>query len=192
MTKLNASGSALVYSTYLGGSGQDYATGIAVDRSGDAYVTGNTYSTNFPTTPGSLQPVMGAGQAFVSELNPAGSALVYSTYLGGSAATAYADGIAVDGSGNAYVTGWTPSGNFPTTPGAFLSGSSGGAFVAKLNATGSALVYAAQLGDGARAIGIAVDGSGNAYVTGIALVARLPDDRGGLTRPPSAPPRMPS
>ena len=86
MTKLNATGSKLVYSTYLGGSGQDYATGIAVDGSGDAYVTGDTDSTNFPTTPGSLQPVLaGAVQAFVSELNPTGSALVYSTYLGGSA-----------------------------------------------------------------------------------------------------------
>jgi hypothetical protein len=179
VTKLNPSGSALVYSTYLGGSGQDSATGIAVDKSGDAYVTGNSDSTNFPTTPGSLQPVMGAGRAFVSELNSNGSALVYSTYLGGPAATAYASGIAVDGSGNAYVTGWTPSANFPTTPGAFATGSAGGAFVAKLNATGSALVYAAQLGDG-KGSGIAVDGSGNAYVTGIAISPDFPTTAGAF------------
>ncbi len=179
VTKLNASGSALVYSTYLGGSAQDSASGITVDGSGDAYVTGNTYSTNFPTTPGSLQPVMGAGPAFVSELNPTGSALVYSTYLGGSA-TAYANGIAVDSSGNAYVTGW--SGAFPTTSGAYLSGSSGGAFVAKLNAKGSAMVYAAGLGGSAggdRGYRIAVDTKGDAYVTGIASSPDFPTTPGG-------------
>ena len=179
VAKLNATGSKLIYSTYLGGSGDDVATGIAVDSSGDAYVTGNTYSTNFPTTSGSLQPVVGAGLAFVSELNPTGSALVYSTYLGGSAATAYADGIAVDGSGNAYVTGYTPSGDFPTTAAAFVSGSAGGVFVAKLNAAGSALVYAAQVGDG-KASGIAVDSSGNAYVTGIALSPGFPTTAGAF------------
>ncbi len=178
VTKLNPSGSALVYSTYLGGSGQDSASGIAVDGSGDVYVTGDTVSTNFPTTPGSSQPVMGAQEAFVSELNPAGSALVYSTYLGGMAES-FANGIAVDRSGNAYVTGWTPSGNFPTTPGAFTSGSSGGAFVAKLNATGSALVYAAQLADG-KGSSIAVDGSGNAYVTGIATAPDFPTTAGAF------------
>ena len=174
VTKLNAAGSKLVYSTYLGGSGQDYTTGIAVDGLGDAYVTGYTASTNFPTTPGALQTTLGAGSAFVTELNPAGSALVYSTYLRG----AYAHGIAVDGSGNAYVTGF---GGFPTTPGAYLSGSQGGAFVAKLNATGSALVYVAQLGgssgndDGYR---IAVDASGNAYVMGVALSPDFPTTPG--------------
>ena len=178
VTKLNPSGSALVYSTYLGGSGQDYATGIAVDGSGDVYVTGDTVSTNFPTTPGSLQPVMGAEEAFVSELNPTGSALVYSTYLGGSAES-FANGIAVDRSGNAYVTGWSPSATFPTTPGAFRSGSSGGAFVAKLNATGSALVYAAQLADG-KGSSIAVDGSGNTYVTGIATSPAFPTTAGAF------------
>jgi hypothetical protein len=178
VTKLNASGSALVYSTYLGGTGPDSATGIALDGSGDAYVTGDTVSNNFPTTPGSSQPVKGAEEGFVSELNPNGSALVYSTYLGGSAET-YANGIAVDRSGNAYVTGWTPSGNFPTTPGAFATGSAGGAFVAKLNARGSALIYAAQLADG-KGSSIAVDGSGNAYVTGIAVAPDFPTTTGAF------------
>ena len=116
VTKLNASGSALVYSTYLGGSGQDSATGIAVDSSGDAYVTGNTYSTNFPTTPGSLQPVMGAGQALRVrvESHRVGSGLFD---LPRRQRQDEAYGIAVDGSGNAYVTGsrihWTSQ---PRTP----------------------------------------------------------------------------
>ena len=178
VTKLNAAGSKLVYSTYLGGSGQDYTTGIAVDGSGDAYVTGYTASTNFPTTPGALRTTLGAPSAFVTELNPAGSALVYSTYLGGSAGTVYAHGIAVDSSGNAYVTGF---GGFPTTPGAYLSGSQGGAFVAKLNPTGSALVYAAQLGGSGgfdNGYRIAVDGSGNAYVMGVALSPDFPTTPG--------------
>jgi hypothetical protein len=181
VTKLNASGSALVYSTYLGGSAQDYATGIAVDRSGDAYVTGVTSpsSTNFPTTPGSLQQVVSSGyQTFVTALNPAGSALIYSTILGGATEN-LGNGIALDGSGNAYVTGWSPGLNFRTTPGAVLTGSAGGAFVAKLNATGSALVYAAQLGDG-KGSSIAVDGSGNAYVTGIAVAPDFPTTAGAF------------
>ena len=102
-------GSALVYSTYLGGSGADGGNGIAVDSSGNAYVTGSTNSTNFPTM-NPLQPAIGgSGQnAFVTKLNPSGSSLVYSTYLGGSGnAGDGGTGIAVDSSGNAYVTGAT-------------------------------------------------------------------------------------
>jgi hypothetical protein len=187
VTKLNATGSKLVYSTYLGGSGQDYANGIAVDSSGDAYVTGTSSSANFPTTPGSLQPVLAGGgpQAFVTALNPAGSALIYSTFLGGTAGT-FGNGIAVDGSRNAYVTGVSYN-NFPTTPGAFLTGSEGGAFVAKLNATGSALVYAAQLSGSNttspdKGYRIAVDGSGNAYVMGLTLSSDFPTTPGGYQR----------
>ena len=105
MTKINASGSALVYSTYLGGSGIDVGQGIAVDSSGNAYVIGGTNSTDFPTT-NPLQPRYGGGEddAFVTKINPTGSALVYSTYLGGSGIDESL-GIAVDSSGNAYVTG---------------------------------------------------------------------------------------
>ena len=85
MTKLNAAGTALVYSTYLGGSGDDFGTGIAVDAAGNAYVTGLHPSGNFPTTPGAFQTTFGGGpDAFVTKLNTAGTALVYSTYLGGS------------------------------------------------------------------------------------------------------------
>ena len=188
VTKLNAAGSKLVYSTYLGGSGQDYANGIVVDGAGDAYVTGTSSSTDFPTTPGSLQPVHsqeGGPQAFVTALNPAGSALIYSTFLGGPAGT-FGNGIAVDGSHNAYVTGVSYN-NFPTTPGAFLTGSEGGAFVAKLNATGSALVYAAQLSGSNttspdKGYRIAVDGSGNAYVMGLTLSSDFPTTPGGYQR----------
>jgi hypothetical protein len=116
-----------VYSTYLGGGSTgvfgDSASGIAVDAGGNAYVTGSTTSTNFPTTAGAFQTTFASGDnvnpdAFVTKLNPTGSALVYSTYLGGGS---FDDGtgIAVDGPGNAYVRGATHSRNYPTTAGAF-------------------------------------------------------------------------
>jgi hypothetical protein len=180
VTKFNPAGSALVYSTYLGGSqvldcdcgDGDDGNGIAVDSSGDAYVTGGTISTNFPVTPSAFQTTLRGeyGNAFVTEINPTGWALVYSTYLGGS----YYDeayGTAVDSLGNAYVTGRTASTNFPVTPGAFQTTYGGGynAFVTKLNTTGSALVYSTYLGGSSgddEAYGTAVDSSGNAYVTG--------------------------
>jgi hypothetical protein len=178
VTEINPTGSALVYSTYVGGSGQDDGNGIAVDSSGNAYITGYTISTNFPTTPGAFQTACGScyfengtwiGTAFVTEISPTGSALAYSTYLGGSGAN-NGIGIAVESSGNAYVSGSTNSSDFPTTPGAFQTTFEGSykAFVTKINATGSALIYSTYLGgssyDGGS--GIAVDGEGNSYVTG--------------------------
>jgi beta-propeller repeat-containing protein len=179
VAKINPAGSALVYSTYLGGSGNDFGFGIAVDGSGNAYVTGQTTSVNFPTF-NPLQASNGGGpfgDAFVIKLNPAGSALVYATYLGGSGDEA-GNGIAVDGRGNAYVTGLTSSANFPAANP--LQGGYGGgledAFVTKINAAGSALVYSTYLGGSGRDIGnrIAVDGSGNAYVTGETSSANFP------------------
>jgi pimeloyl-ACP methyl ester carboxylesterase len=168
VTELNATGSALVYSTYLGGSGGDYGEGIAVDAAGNAYVTGHTYSWNFPTVSPFQAALAGNFDVFVTKLNASGSALVYSTYLGGSDGEA-ARGIAVDASGNAYVAGYTSSGNFPTAS-PLQPANAGGydAFVAKLNATGSGLVYSTYLGGAGHdeANGIAVDNSGNAYVTG--------------------------
>jgi hypothetical protein len=170
VAKLNPTGSALIYSTYLGGSGEDYGSGIAVDSSGSAYVTGYTYSTNFPTM-NPLQPTNGGfccSNAFVAKLNPTGSALVYSTYLGGSGGDG-GQGIAVDSSGNAYVTGYTESTNFPTAnPLQPVCGGDYDAFVAEINATGSALVYSTYLGGSGDdyGSGIAVDNSGNVYVTG--------------------------
>ena len=199
VSKLNAAGSAFVYSTYIGGSDNAGATGgngIAVDASGNAYVAGETYSSNFPTTPGAFQTTpfqFGAGHAFVSKLNAAGSALVYSTYLSGNFVDS-ASGIAVDASGNAYIAGMTGSSNFPTTPGAFqttLLGPYGNAFVTKLSATGSELVYSTYLGGsdcpgdhvagcGDGGTGVAVDASGNAYVTGATHSSDFPTTPGAL------------
>ncbi len=168
VTKLNVSGSALIYSTYLGGSAFDFGQGIAVDSSGNAYVTGETSSTNFPTA-NAIQTRFGGANtdAFVAKLNAAGSALVYSTYLGGNGQD-YGTGIAVDSSGNAYVTGETLSTDFPTANAFQASFGAGKAFVTKFNAAGSALVYSTYLGgsSGDRGQGIAVDSSGNAFVTG--------------------------
>src|SRR5712691_5358261 len=126
-----AAGSALVYSTYLGGSSLDEGHAIAVDASGSAYFTGVTGSSNFPTTPGAFQTTYGGhGNAFVGKLNTSGSALIYSTYLGGRGeATAGYDsgfGVAADSTGNTYVTGFTNSSNFPTTVGAFQTTLGGG------------------------------------------------------------------
>ncbi|PYR77119.1 MAG: hypothetical protein DMF87_16810, partial [Acidobacteria bacterium] len=166
VTKLDATGSALVYSTYLGGSDQDYGNGIAVDAVGSAYVTGNTSSADFPTTLGAFAPYFYRPGAFVTKLDPAGAALVYSTYLGSDAD---AEDIAVDGGGNAYVTG-SAGDYFPTTIGAFdpLSNGYRDAFVTKLDAAGAALVYSTYLGgsDFDSASGIAIDANGSAYVTG--------------------------
>ena len=174
---LNPAGTALVYSTYLGGSGLDVAYGIAVNSSGNAYATGRTDSTDFPTTPGAYQTTdPSATAAFVAQVNASGSSLVYGTYLGGDIATRGL-GIAVDGSGNAYVTGVTASTNFATV-GAYQTVNAGGndAFVAKLNATGSARLYATYLGGSGddSGLGIAVDGSGNADVTGVTASTNLP------------------
>ena len=175
---------ALFYSTYLGGSNDDVGFGIAVDTVGNAYVTGFTDSTNFPTTTGAFQPVFGGTfDAFVTKLNPTGSGLVYSTYLGGGG-TDVSRGIAVDTLGNAYVTGATSSSNFPTTPGAFQTAFGGvfDAFVTKLNPTGSMLVYSTYLGgsnddDGG---GLAIDTVGNAYVTGRTASSNFPTTAGAF------------
>ena len=156
-------------------------SGIALDSSGNAYVTGGTDSANFPTTAGAFQRTKGAGQSedvFVTKINPQGSALVYSTYLGSSEPEG-GFGIAVDGSGSAYVTGITISPTFPTTPGAFqatYAGGEGDAFVTKLNPEGSALAYSTFLGGTSVDLGfrIAVDSSGNAFLTGVTVSTNFP------------------
>src|SRR5258708_20355446 len=118
--------------------------GIALDADRSAYVTGQTDSPNFPTTIGAFQTTFAGGDAFVMKVDPTGSALVYSTYLGGSGAD-WGNGIAVDSGGNAYVTGITFSTDFPTTAGAFQSAVSGGAFVTKLDPAGSPLLSSTSL-----------------------------------------------
>lgn len=168
VTKLSRSGD-LVYSTYLGGSSDDIGTFIAVDPIGNAYITGQTFSTDFPTK-NALQPAnAGGSDAFITKLNPSGSELVYSTYLGGSGNDDEAYGIAIDQFRNAYVSGYTNSGDFPTKN-ALQPYPAGGydAFVTKLNSSGSALVYSTYLGGSSDENGleVAVDRLGNVYLTG--------------------------
>lgn len=194
VSKFNPSGTALLYSTFLGGNAipdtlhlqGDYVHGLAVDSAGNAYVTGWTYSSNFPVTKGAFQSINQAASfelanGFVTKLNPAGTALVYSTYLGGDLITE-PNAIAIDSSGNAYISGLTFCTNFPTTPGAYQTinrsaGVSGfNAFVTKVNPTGTGLVFSTYLGgnnDYGTSIGglywtnpIALDKSGNVYVAG--------------------------
>lgn len=176
VAKLSAAG-GLVYCTYLGGSWDDRAFGIAVDAGGSAFVTGWTYSPNFPVTSGTLQRRLGGGRdAFAAKLNPAGNTLAYSTYLGGSG-NDNGNGIAIDGAGNAYLAGDTYSGSFPLLY-AFQGSRGGGqdAFVSKLNPSASALVWSTYLGGSGedRANAIAVGASGNAYVTGGTASANFP------------------
>jgi hypothetical protein len=179
VTKLNSTGSTLVFSTYLGGSDWDEARSVAEDPSGNVYVTGETSSTNFPLL-NPLQPAFGGGlsDAFVTKISSPGSQLIYSTYLGGEQ-TFGGDigfGIAADASGNAYVTGDTTAMDFPVAN-AFQPTNHGGeseAFVSKINPSGSAFVYSTYLGGGQAAGGsgadtgyaITADASGNAYITG--------------------------
>ncbi len=197
VTKLNATGNALVYATYLGGSSTDFANGIAVDTQGNAYITGGTNSINFPTMNPFQAALDSGGHAFVTKLNATGDALVYSTYLRATAnpdprgdfgsETGY--GIAVDTQGNAYVTGSTTSSNFPTVNpfqairGGASTDRSQDAFVTKFNAAGNALVYSTYLGGsnpggtgtGVDAgYGISVDAQGNAYVTGVTKSTNFP------------------
>ncbi len=177
----------LVYSSYLGGGEKygDNGNAIAVDQAGHAYVTGSSFYSNFPITPGVFQSKSQSRgpfdtTAFVTELNPSGSGLVYSTYLSGIGNETVGLGIALDAAGNAYVTGRTTSNDFPTTPGAF-GATGGGVFVTKLNPTGSDLVYStlfgAQTGEGNA---IAVDPGGNAYVTGSISTKGFPTTPGAF------------
>jgi len=162
----------LVYSTFLGGNGRDVGSAIAVDSSGNAYVTGETCSSDFPTV-NALYPDSIGYDAFIFKLSPDGSQAVYSTYLGGGN-TDGGYGIAVDGAGNAYVTGYTSSNSFPTVNALYpdYQGGVSDAFIFKLSPDGSQAVYSTYLGGsdgygyGDHGSDIAVDGAGNAYVTG--------------------------
>jgi hypothetical protein len=173
VTKLNAAGSALSYSTFVGGdAGREEAADIAIDANGSAYVTGYTVAPDFPTTPGAFRTALAGGvDYFVTKLNATGSALTYSTYLGGTSAFEAGDAIAVDGDGHAYVAGSTTGHTFPTTPGAFRTFLlSGGATVTKFNPSGSAVLYSTYLGDGEVA-DMDVDAGGSTYMTGTAFSA---------------------
>jgi hypothetical protein len=165
--ELNPAGSALTYSTYLGGSVSDVALGVAVDSTGDVYAAGKTSSTNFPLSPTPLQAAAAGG--FLAKLKPSGagaSDLVFSTYLGGSAQD-FASAVALDSSANAFVTGQT-SGALSGTPLNSYGGGISDAFVIAVKADGSAFIYSAYLGGSDIDVGdgIAVDSAGNAYITG--------------------------
>jgi uncharacterized protein (TIGR03437 family) len=209
IAKFTSAGS-IAWLTFLGGSADDGVTGIALDRTGNIYVTGFTSSSNFPTTSGVIQPNYGGsggnyctfrlGDAFVTKLDPSGSKLIYSTYLGGNQDDGVAS-IAVDELGNAYVAGATLSPNFPTTSGVFqkaFAGSGGepgkpicngspyidfgDAFVAKLNATATQLIFSTYLGGSQddMATAIAVDSSHNVYVAGATISGNFPITAGAF------------
>ena len=191
ITKLDASGTSVVYSTYLGSANGAYADGIAVDGQGNAYVTGGA-ATGFPTTVGAYQTSnRGRYDCFVTKLNATGSALVYSTFYGGNNYDE-GDGIAVDAAGNAYVGGIAGSNDLITTGGAAQTSNGGGydGFAIKLNPSGSAVQYATYFGGGgADTVNgtIGVDSSGNAYITAQTSSFNMPQVNslmgpGGLNR----------
>jgi hypothetical protein len=197
VSKLNPTGSQLLYSTYIGGSAKDYGNGIAVDSAGDAFIVGQTFSNDFPVTPGALQTKCGgtscnSGDAFVLELNPSGTQLVYSTYLGGKSIN-QGNGIALDSAGDAYVTGYTQSTDFPTTAGVVqptcTCSQHSDLFVTELNPSGSALVYSTYYGGSLLDVAytIAVDPNNNAYVTGYTQSTDFPTTTGAYQSSLNAP-----
>jgi uncharacterized protein (TIGR03437 family) len=205
VTKLNPTGTGLVYSTFFGGAGDDCVSAIAVDPAGNVYMAGSTSTQNLATSTGALQPSYAGyqalpldveqlyGDAFVAKLNPAGSALVYLTYLGGGKNDG-ASAIAIDTSGDAYVTGFTDSADFPVAGSSplqpKLAGAGGhgpykpygDAFLALVNPAGTALLYSTFLGgsldDGSG--GVAIDGNGKVYVAGNTLSANFPTTAGAF------------
>jgi hypothetical protein len=203
VTEFNPSGTALIYSTYVGGSGNPYygdqATGIAIDSGGSAYITGQTGSTDFPVTGGAFQQISSPYSrpcGFVTKVTADGSDLVYSTYLCGTGNYNHGDsasGIAVNNNGEAYIAGTAISWDFPVTPDAFQSTNnqstgaggdyySGNAFITQLDAIGSGLVYSSYLGGrgapagggGDTGLGIALDGGGDAYIAGRTVSSNFP------------------
>jgi aldose sugar dehydrogenase len=183
VTKIDATGANLVYSTYIGGSGMDRGNAIAVDLNGNAYVVGrvDSSSLDFPTTPGSLAPTYRGGDfdAVVFKLNGQGNSLAYSTFLGGEENDS-SEGVFVDSQGDAYITGGTKSFAFPTTLGAYQGQRAGDtdAFLAKINPSGSTLLYSTYLGGSGtdRGSGVVVDSTGNAYLAGFTASADFPTE----------------
>jgi len=199
ITKLDQSGK-IVYSTYLGGNSADVANGIAVDASGNAYISGTTSSPNFPVTAGAFQasPPSNSMHAFVAKLNPSGSALVYATLVSGSGSEYSVAGIRIDAAGDAYVAGTTTSLDFPVTAGALQtiaakasdpSNTFNHGFVFKLNAAGSALIYSTYLSgsEGALPDSMTLTPAGEVLVTGSTASTDFPITKGAYqtTIPPS-------
>jgi Beta-propeller repeat len=191
VTKLSPSGDVLLYSTFLGGSASnDFSAGIAVDAAGSAYITGSTNSTDFPITPSAAQPQFAGGNdGFVTKLDPSGSTLQFSTFLGGK------DGkggsrILVDSVGNSFVSGSTRSSDFPFTasfptsppPGSRIRPLSPDVFVAKLNATGTTRLYSVLVGGDRDDFewDLDIDSSGNAFVGGATFSSNFPTTAGAF------------
>ncbi len=189
--RLNPAGSALTWSTYLGGSLSDLVNGLAIDSTGAVYVTGRTDSTDFVNTNRENLPARGGGDAYVTKLNSSGSAIVYSLLLGGFALD-IGNGIALDSTGSAFVVGESRSENFPTTEGAFQTARRGGsdAFVARVRPDGSGLIYCTYFGGEAQeaANAVAVDAAGNAFFTGQTFSSQLPVTPLAFQRSPSLTP----
>ncbi len=195
VTTLNARGSALVFSTYLGSTGTDFPNGLTIDRKGNTYVSGASDSPDFPTTAGAYQPSnAGEFDGTLTKLSPSGTALVYSTYLGGTG-TEFAEGVAVDHAGNAYVSGVTTSTDLPITDDAIQPTFAGGgdgtlcfglpcdALAMKLSPDASTLLYSTYLGgsgDDWAAGGLEVDGSRNVYVPGFTSSVDFPTTEGAF------------
>ncbi|HET7841193.1 MAG TPA: SBBP repeat-containing protein, partial [Terriglobia bacterium] len=195
VTKLSPDGASIIYSTYLGGSGQDLAAGIALDRLGEATVVGSTFSPNFPTSRGALQGAYAGGtlDAFVTRLDPTGTNVVYSTYLGGTGEDRGL-GIVVNAAGDAIVAGSTSSNDFPAVNGIQMRNAGGScgsptsptactdAFVARLDAAGTSILYSTYLGGtgGDTANAIALDSVGAVYVAGSTTSTNLPTTSASL------------
>jgi len=188
VTKLTLNGQDLVYSTYLGGAASDSGNAIAVDASGSAYVVGRADSTDFPSTTRDTLPARGAGDGFVTKMSPDGAAIVYSSLLGGFALD-LANGVAVDATGAAYVTGETRSENFPVTESAYQKERRGSAdaFVSKLAPNGATLSFSTYYGGDGLDIGraLALDRQNNVFVTGITGSVNLPVSFNGAQRSPA-------
>jgi len=170
----------MIWSTFLGGTGADYAYAIATDSSGDIYVTGYASSTDYPTTAGAYQRTKASGSdVVVTKLRSDGVTVLWSTYLGGSGATEYGHGIAVDSAHNVFVAGVTNGTDFPVTSGAFQTVKSGGnydGFVTKISPSGDRLLYSTYLGGNGDdyALALALDGSDEAVVAGMTTSTTFP------------------
>ena len=196
---LNGSGSAFLSATYLGGTGADFSSGVATNAQGNVYITGSTSSTDFPTTPGAFQTTnSGNGEAaFLSEMDPSLSRLIFSSYIGSTTqngyGNSYATGIALDAQGDTYITGYTNAPSFPLVNallGTLPQNNSNAAFLSVVNPSGSALTFSTFLSGSVAAsgAGVALDSSANPYITGYTFDPDFPTTAGSFQSTIPTPP----